>query len=108
MGRAVACPVSADTPVPLLSATRAVDALLHLHQLDGAELGDDRSLLLGGIFPTAGEVVEAVGRVAGPAVAARVSWAPDPAIQSIVDGWPQRLTAARAARLGIATDSSRL
>ena len=105
-GRMVACPVPAATPLPLLSVSRAVDALLRVHQLDGAELGDDRSLLLGGICATAGEVVEAVGRVAGPAVAARVSWATDPAIESVVDGWPRRLNAERAARLGFTTDGS--
>ncbi len=104
LGRAVDCPVAADTPLPMVSISQAVEALLRAYALDGAALGVDRAVLLGGRSPTAGDTVAALARIAGAKVASRVSWRPDPAIQAFVDSWPRRLVAERAARLGFAID----
>src|SRR5690606_5897227 len=53
-----------------------------------------------------GEMAEAVRRAGGEKAYRRIEWKPDPVIQSIVDGWPRKLRAEKAPRLGIAGDAS--
>lgn len=48
----------------------------------------------------------ALGRVAGPAVLALLDRTPDPAIMRIVQTWPGRFEARRAAALGLQADAS--
>jgi len=50
-------------------------------------------------------MVAAVRRAGGEAAHARIHWEPDPAIQQIVSGWPQALTAPRARALGFTADT---
>ena len=49
-------------------------------------------------------MVRALAEVAGPAVAARVRWEPDPLVQRIVGSWPPRWSVSRAERLGFEGD----
>ena len=106
MGRIAACPVGADSRMPLISPGRVIAALLRLSALDANVLGANRAVLLGGLAPTVGEMVAALARIAGENVAARVHMQPDPMIQRIVDGWPQNLVAERAAFLGLGHDKT--
>ncbi len=53
---------------------------------------------------TIADMVAALEQVAGPEAAALIDWAPDPAVARIVSGWPARLAAERAARLGLTPD----
>jgi hypothetical protein len=46
----------------------------------------------------------ALRRVAGPEVSALIDWILDPAVAKIVTGWPARIRAERAARLGLTPD----
>ena len=55
---------------------------------------------------TLAETLAALERVAGRSVTARIRWEPDPLIQKIVAGWPQRFSTPRAERLGFAADAS--
>ena len=105
-GQDVVCPVRAESRMVLLSPRRVLAAFIHAHELDGAALGTDRVVLLGGIGPKVGEMVEALARVAGPRYVDRIAWEPDALIQTIVDGWPQAITADRARALGFEEDAS--
>jgi nucleoside-diphosphate-sugar epimerase len=100
------CPVSADTRLWLLSPATAVASLIVGHELEGREIGMNRSLIVPGISVTAGEMVAALERVAGPEVASRVQWIPDAHIQRVVGAWPGALDDARARSLGFPTDQS--
>ena len=55
---------------------------------------------------TAGEMVASLERVAGPEVARRVRWEPDPAIERIVGSWPGAWDTTRARALGFPADES--
>jgi hypothetical protein len=46
----------------------------------------------------------ALERIAGPRVSALIDWVPDPAVAQIVSGWPARIRADRAARVGLSPD----
>jgi nucleoside-diphosphate-sugar epimerase len=102
----VACPVTRETVMPALSPRRVAEAFEQTHDLDAALFGYNRALQLPGISPTVADMVEALRRVAGDAVVARIKWQPDPVIQKIVDGWPRGIDGSRAEKLGIAADNS--
>jgi nucleoside-diphosphate-sugar epimerase len=104
-GREAVCPVSPDTVMALASPRRVVDALLHAHDLPAAAFGTSRSLQLPGFSVAVGEMADAVRRAGGEEAYARIQWEPDPMIERIVSGWPQALTAPRAAALGFAADN---
>ncbi len=46
----------------------------------------------------------ALAEVAGPQVSTLIDWAPDAAVARIVAGWPARIRAERASRLGLTPD----
>src|SRR6516165_3780403 len=103
-GREAVCPVSPDTVMALASPRRVVDALLHAHDLPGTAFGTSRSLQLPGFSVSVGEMAAAVHRAGGAEAYTRIRWEPNPLIERIVSGWPQALTAPRAAALGFAAD----
>jgi len=104
-GREAVCPVSPDTVMALASPRRVVDALLHAHDLPAAAFGTSRSLQLPGFSVAVGEMADAVRRAGGKEAYTRIRWEPNPLIERIVSGWPQALTAPRAAALGFAADN---
>jgi nucleoside-diphosphate-sugar epimerase len=53
-----------------------------------------------------GEQIDALRRVAGDKVAARIRRAPDDLVQRIVSGWAERLDAKRARDLGFKAETS--
>jgi nucleoside-diphosphate-sugar epimerase len=81
-----------------------VEALIRAFELPPEAFGATRMLTLPGITVSIGEMVDALGAVAGEQVAARVKWQPDPRIQKIVAGWPAAFDARRALALGFAAD----
>ena len=55
---------------------------------------------------TVQQMLDALARVAGPAVRARVRFEPDARIAAIVGNWPRAATAQRAAALGLVPEAS--
>ena len=85
---------------------RSIECFIAAHEIDGAALGPNRILILPGMAITVGEMVAALERVAGPEVAARVRFEPDPRIAKMVATWPGELEAARARTLGFPSDDN--
>ena len=98
------CPVPATTRVWLLSPATVIDCFIVAHDIAGDALGANRNLILPGLTVSVGEMVAALERVAGPAVAGRVRFEPDERVERIVRTWPVALDASRALGLGFATD----
>ncbi|HKI63640.1 MAG TPA: D-erythronate dehydrogenase [Burkholderiales bacterium] len=98
------CPVEAETGVWLLSPRRVVEAFVHAHDLPAAAWGTRRVVNLPGITASVAEMIDALGRVAGAAVAKRVMWKPDARTQAIVRTWPARFETPRALALGFRAD----
>ena len=103
-GEISVCPVPASTRVWVLSPATVIDCFVAAHDLPGEALGANRSLILPGLTVSVGEMIAALERVAGQAVAERVRMAPDPRVERIVKTWPVALDASRALRLGFPTD----
>jgi nucleoside-diphosphate-sugar epimerase len=82
------------------SPRAAVGFLLHAAGLTREQLGERINLSMPGVSCTVGEQIEALRRVAGSKVAARIRRVPDELVQRIVSGWAERLDARRARDLG--------
>lgn len=98
------CPVAPETPMWVMSPRKAIEGLIHGHEIDGAALGATRTLNMPGLATSVAEMVGALEKVAGANVAARIRWEPDPAVIRIVNSWPGSFDAARAAALGFTAD----
>jgi nucleoside-diphosphate-sugar epimerase len=99
------CPVGRDARMWVMSPGTVIACLIAAHEIGDAMLGTGRVLNLPGLSISVGEMVDALARVAGPEVAARVRWEPDPKIQRMVATWPGGCDAARALALGFPSDS---
>jgi D-erythronate 2-dehydrogenase len=88
------------------SPRAAVGFLLHAAGLTADRLGPRVALTMPGVCCTVGEQIEALARVAGEKVAARIRREPDPTIARIVAGWPSRFDPRRALALGFAGERS--
>jgi nucleoside-diphosphate-sugar epimerase len=105
-GEVSVCPVPAETRVWMLSPATVTDCFVAAHEIDGERLGFNRALALPGLTATVAEMIDALERVGGPEVAARVRVEPDARLRRIVDTWPVAVDATRALSLGFPTDRS--
>ena len=103
-GQRARCPVDPDVPAALCSPDSAIRGLLRAATAGPDEWGAPIAVNLPAITVTAAQMVSVLAAVAGADVAALVDWEPDPAIAPIVEGWPSRLRADRAASLGLLPD----
>jgi nucleoside-diphosphate-sugar epimerase len=88
------------------SPRSAVGFLLHAATIEGSRVGPRRNLTMPGLAVTVGQQIEALRKVAGEKVVARIRREPDPAIVKIVEGWPRNFDASRARSLGFKAEST--
>jgi D-erythronate 2-dehydrogenase len=88
------------------SPRAAVNFLFHAGALDLSQLGSRRTLSMPGLSATVGEMIASLEEIAGIECVKLIKREPDPTIQRIVDGWPQRLDASRAQALGFRAETS--
>ena len=88
------------------SPRAAVGFLLHAAGLTREQLGPRINLAMPGVCCTVAEQIEALSRIAGPQVAARIRREPDELIVRIVSGWSERFDAKRAAALCFKAEAS--
>ena len=84
----------------------AVGFLIHAAGLTPEQLGARINLAMPGVCCTVAEQIDALRRIAGDKVAARIRREPDPLIMRIVSGWSERIEAKRARELGFKAESS--
>lgn len=105
-GQEAVLPVSEDVRHWHASPRAAVGFLLHAATISGEAVGPRRNLTMPGVSVTVAEQIEALRKVAGDKVVARIRKEPDPTIMKIVAGWPRNFDARRAISLGFKADSS--
>ena len=88
------------------SPRAAVGFLIHAATMDTAKLGNRRTVTLPGLACTIAEQIEALRRVAGDKVVARIKREPDATIMKIVEGWPRNFNAKRAQDLGFQAETT--
>lgn len=105
-GESAVCPVAADTRLWVMSPVRAVENLVHGHELPDERLADGRAINMPGLSVTVGEMLASLRRVAGDSVADRVRFERDPVIEKIVYSWPGNFSADYARSLGFHQDAN--
>ena len=105
-GQEALLPVSESVRHTHASPRAAVEFLIHAAGLTREQLGPRINLAMPGVSCTVGEQIDALRRVAGDKVAARIRRAPDDLVQRIVSGWAERLDAKRARDLGFKAETS--
>jgi nucleoside-diphosphate-sugar epimerase len=105
-GEEAVLPVSDDVMHWHASPRAAVNFLLHAATIDGARLGARRNLSMPGLAVTVGGQIEALRKVAGEKVVARIKRVPDPFVEGIVAGWPRNFETRRAIELGFKAEAS--
>ncbi len=105
-GKAAVCPVAPESRMYVLSPRMAVRSLIRAAELPRESFGKAPTVTLPGLGITIGDLVGALGKVAGQKTVERIEWKLDPAIQKIVSGWPGDFRAERARLLGFESDGS--
>ena len=105
-GKEAILPVSKDVKHWMASPKSAAGFCIHAAEIDGDKVGPRRNLTLPGIAATVGEMIDALGRVAGQEAVDLIKEQPDEAINKIVGNWPREFDASRAISLGFTCDAS--
>jgi nucleoside-diphosphate-sugar epimerase len=97
----------ADTVVHTHASPRsAIGFLIHAVGLPSDKIEPRINLTMPGVCCTVAEQIEALRRIAGDNVAARIRREPDELVARIVDGWPQRFDPRRAIELGFRAETT--
>jgi D-erythronate 2-dehydrogenase len=99
------CPVDDSVEMWILSPKKVLDAFVHAHDLPASAWGANRAVSLPGITFSVKEGVDALRRIAGEKVAARVVFKPVERIQNMIKTFPARFRTERALGMGFEADS---
>ena len=94
-------PVSPDVSHPVTSAGATVNGLMTVFECSREAYGGRTALNLPGLNVTVQEMLDALERVAGPEVRARVTFERNETIAGIVSRWPKGSSSVRANKLGL-------
>jgi nucleoside-diphosphate-sugar epimerase len=100
------CPVDASVSHPLSSPGNTIHGLITVFEASREAVGGRMALNLPGLNVTVGQMLDALEKVAGPVVRARVKFERDERVAGIVANWSRGSTAERANALGLKADSS--
>jgi len=98
------CPVAPTTRMWVQSPRAVIDNLVIGHEAPASKFSHTRSINVPGICISVAEMVAALRRVAGDAVADRVKWQFDPVIDRIVSTWPANFAPKLGPALGMKAD----
>lgn len=98
------CPVDDLVEIWILSPRQVLEAFVHAHDLPASAWGTNRAISLPGITFSVKEGVEALRRIAGDEVAARVVFKPVDRIQNMIRTFPARFRTQRALEMGFTAD----
>ena len=100
------CPVDASVSHPLSSPGNTIHGLITVFEASREAVGGRMALNLPGLNVTVGQMLDALEKVAGPAVRARVKFERDERVAGIVANWSRGSTSERANALGLKAESS--
>ena len=98
-------PCDPNIGIWLTSPRALAHNLVHASKVPAEKFGHFRQVLLPGYTATSAEILDALEKIAGKEVRARVKEQRDETIQRIVLSWPAKYDTSRAKELGFAEDS---
>ncbi|WP_341213020.1 D-erythronate dehydrogenase [uncultured Limimaricola sp.] len=105
-GEEAICPVDPDFEHYYLSPRLCVENLIRGAEIEAADLGQSRTMIMPGRRLSIRQMIEAMTAVAGPEPAKRIRFEDDAAIRDIVSGWRFDYDPAKALALGLEADES--
>lgn len=99
------CPVAPTTRMWVTSPRTVIDNIVIGHEAPASAFAHTRSVNVPGIRVAVGDMVGALRAIAGDAVADRVKWQFDPAIDRIVSTWPANFAPVLGPALGMRADA---
>jgi len=96
--------VSDETSMPMIGYENCVGCLIRMAELDGDEIGPDRTVNVPGLSASVTEMLAALHRVAGDRSLGQVTIDADPLVAKVTSGWPQDTDNRRSAQLGLPKD----
>ena len=105
-GKEAICPVGRDFLHYYLSPKRCVENLIFGAELDAAELGLDRTMIMPGRMWSIGQMIDSMTALCGPEPAKLIRWESQPDVERIVKGWRFDLRPERGLALGLRPDES--
>ncbi|MBK9115840.1 MAG: SDR family oxidoreductase [Betaproteobacteria bacterium] len=99
------CPVAPTTRMWVTSPRTVIDNIVLGHEAPASAFAHTRSVNVPGIRVAVGDMVAALRAIAGDAVADRVKWQFDPAIDRIVSTWPANFAPVLGPALGMRADA---
>lgn len=105
-GQKAICPVREDYRHYFSSPRTIINNIIHAAEIDSADLGDDRNIVLPGISTTVTNMLASLRKVAGDEVADLVEFKADPVIENIVYNWVSDVNPKKALSLGFQKDDS--
>jgi nucleoside-diphosphate-sugar epimerase len=104
-GRTYTCPVGAGATIWIATLADAVGNLARLGHVDGAAIGPQRATTMPSLAVSVADVVAAIARV-DAAAAARIAFAPQPAIEAQFGRWPLDCAFDKGRALGLSCVAS--
>lgn len=104
-GDSTVCPVALSLPMWLSSPATVVENFVRAAQVPAGAFGASRTVNLPGITVTVQQMIDALRRVAGDQVCARIRYEEDEVVSRIVASWPGRFNITRARVLGFVQDA---
>ncbi|MFY9510052.1 MAG: D-erythronate dehydrogenase [Rubrivivax sp.] len=105
-GEEAILPVSPDVSHPVSSPQRTVEGLIAVFEASREAFNGRTALNLPALNVTVQQMLDALEKVAGPVVRARVRAQRDERIAGIVANWPKGASATRAAALGLQPEAN--
>jgi nucleoside-diphosphate-sugar epimerase len=99
------CPVAPTTKMWVTSPRTVIANLICGHEAPASAFAHTRSVNVPGILVGVGDMVAALRKVAGDAVADRVKWQFDPVVDRIVSTWPANFAPKLGPALGMQADA---
>ena len=99
------CPVAPTTRMWVTSPRTVIDNIVVGHEAPASGFAHTRSVNVPGLCVSVGDMVAALRAIAGDAVADRVKWQYDPAVDRIVSTWPANFAPALGLALGMRADA---
>jgi hypothetical protein len=88
----------------VVSVQTVVRNLINLHNLEKARLRGKRGFNQPALTVSMDDIAASVSRVRNGKPPGKITFAPDPELKQIVDGWPKGLISTRAASIGTTSD----
>ena len=105
-GREAILPVSREVRHWIASPKSAIRFLLHAAEIDTEIIGPRRALTMPGISVTVGEMIDALGKIAGPERVNLIKEEPNDTVDLFVQNWPRDFNPRRALDFGFVADKS--